>query len=101
MIMNNFKRKKTKYSQDSINYFEAIIKEYAVKNCFDSRSYLQENWASLKNFFKFQPLAEIRDYFGEKNALYFGFAGSFITMLWMPSLVGLLFFVLGISIFYE
>jgi len=42
----------------------------------------------------------VRDYFGEKNALYFGFVGSFIGMLWIPSFVGVLFFLLGIGLYY-
>jgi hypothetical protein len=56
---------------------------------------------ALGNLFKFQPLGSIRDYFGEQNAIYFGFVGSFITMLWIPALVGIVFFVLGLSFYYR
>jgi hypothetical protein len=97
----DLKRENTEYSANSIEYLEDTLRKFTVTDNYDARSYLHENWASLKNIFKFQPLAEIRDYFGEKNALYFGFAGSFITMLWLPSFVGVLFFIIGISIFYE
>ena len=98
--IKELKENNKEYSQNSVEYLERIFGYYMESNQFDARSYLQENWASLKNLFKFQPLSEVRDYFGEKNALYFGFVGSFITMLWFPSLVGLFFFMLGVNLYY-
>ena len=98
--VKEFKENNKDYSQHSIEYIEAIFSHYMMSDQFDSRAYLHDNWASLKNIFKFQPLAEVRDYFGEKNAIYFGYVGSFITMLWFPSLVGILFFIVGISLYY-
>jgi hypothetical protein len=99
-VMENFKRENKDYAPASLEYIERTVKQFAMTDMPDKRSFLQENWASLKNIFKFQPLDEVRDYFGEKNALYFGFVGSFIGMLWIPSFVGVLFFLLGIGLYY-
>ena len=57
---------------------------------------LTKFWANLGNIFKLQPLQDIRDYFGEYVAFYFSFAGVLISSLWIPSLLGILFFVIEI-----
>jgi hypothetical protein len=98
--IKEIKENNKEYSQHSVEYIESIFGYYMMSNQFDARAFLQENWASLRNLFKFQPLSEVRDYFGEKNALYFGFVGSFLTMLWFPSFIGLFFFLLGVSRYY-
>eukprot|EP00742_Colponemidia_sp_Colp-10_P001240 GILJ01001335.1.p1 GENE.GILJ01001335.1~~GILJ01001335.1.p1 ORF type:complete len:740 (-),score=116.80 GILJ01001335.1:190-2355(-) len=49
--------------------------------------YLHSEWA--KAFFKKQPMNRIRDYFGEKIALYFGWLGFYTTWLVVPSLAGI------------
>jgi hypothetical protein len=101
-IINNFKCENLEYNNQSlIEFLETNIKEFPMTEHFDTRAYLQDNWASLANLFKFQPLGSIRDYFGEQNAIYFGFVGSFITMLWIPSLVGIVLFLLGLSFYYR
>jgi hypothetical protein len=99
-ILDKFQKDNKDYGPTSIEYLEKTVNQFAMTDIPDTRTFLQENWASLKNIFKFQPITEVRDYFGEKNALYFGFVGSFITMLWLPSLVGVFFFILGISLYY-
>jgi len=100
-IINNFKWENLEYTQSSIDYLVQNMKKFSMTGYSDMRAYLQDNWASLGNLFKFQPLGSIRDYFGEQNAIYFGFVGSFITMLWIPALVGIVFFVLGLSFYYR
>ena len=99
-IMEDFIRKNKDYGPASLEYIANTVQQFALTDQVDTRAFLQENWASFKNLFKFQPLAEVRDYFGEKNAIYFGFVGSFITMLWLPAIVGVFFFILGISLYY-
>jgi hypothetical protein len=89
------------YGPASIEYLENTVKQFALTDLPDTRKFLQDNWASFKNIIKFQPLDKVRDYFGEKNALYFAFVGSFITMLWLPSLIDIFFFILDMSLYYK
>lgn len=99
-ILENFKSENKNFGPTSIEYLENTIKQFTMTDNVDTRTFLQDHWASFKNFLKFQPLTEVREYFGEKNALYFGFVGSFITMLWLPSLIGLILWIIGISVYY-
>ena len=59
----------------------------------DTRLELKETW---QKFFKYQPLWKIRNYFGEKIALYFAWSGTLITSLWIPTIVGLVCFIYGL-----
>ena len=45
------------------------------------RMWLHQNWAAFGNMFKIQPLDQIRNYFGEKVALYFAFMGFYTNWL--------------------
>ena len=81
-IIEEFKAENKEYSPSSIEYLENILSQFSENEIYDSRAYLQDKWASFKNIFKFQPLDEIKEYFGVKNAIYFGYVGSFISMLW-------------------
>jgi len=57
-----------------------------------TRMLLGEAWAGSSNNWKAcfapQPLDEIKEYFGEQIALYFTWLGFYISMLWLPGLVG-------------
>ena len=61
------------------------------------RMYLHSHWAQFRNFFKIQPLDQIRNYFGEKIALYFAFMGFYTYWLVFFSIIGLIVFIYGIS----
>ena len=63
----------------------------------DVRLDLHDNWAHFKNIFKFQPLGLIKDYFGERFGFYFAWTGVFITTLWVPSIIGVVFFFTGLG----
>lgn len=65
------------------------------------RTYLHENWASYSNLFKMQPLDEIRDYFGEKVALYFAFIGFYTNWLIPFSLIGLFVMFYGLGTYKQ
>ncbi len=65
------------------------------------RDLLQSKWASIKNVIKLQPINLVRDYFGEEIAFYFAWQGSLIFALWIPAIIGLIFFFIGISISVE
>ena len=61
------------------------------------RKLLYDEWASLKQFWKFQPLDAIRDYFGVKIGLYFAWLGFYTCMLIPPSIVGIICVIYGLS----
>ena len=63
----------------------------------DYRNELSIKWASFLCSLKLQPLNLIREYFGEKVALYFAWSGMLIATLWLPSLVGIVFFGVGLK----
>jgi len=59
----------------------------------DTRHELDKTWAKSC---RFQPLWKIRNYFGEKIALYFAWCGMLIMTLWLPMLFGLAVFLYGL-----
>ena len=63
----------------------------------DPRNFLHKNWASFRNILKYQPMWDIRNYFGESNAIYFAWVGVFISVLWAPALIGFVFFIYGLN----
>eukprot|EP00794_Sanderia_malayensis_P006792 gene6792-7557_t len=82
------------YRKEIITYpSETGAKETGAEETTDHRKDLHETW--LANF-KFQPLWKIRNYFGEKIALYFAWLGLLITSLWIPMLIGFVVFFYGI-----
>ena len=80
---------------DSYDNSNNINNDETAQNT-DVRSILDKYWAGFKNIFKYQPLTKIRDYFGEYISLYFSFSGALIASLWLPSIIGLIFFCLGV-----
>ena len=62
----------------------------------NTRQILYEYWARWKRWYKYQPLDHIRDYFGEKIAIYFAWLGFYTGWLLPASLVGLGVFVYGL-----
>eukprot|EP00800_Vazella_pourtalesii_P004494 TRINITY_DN150_c0_g1_i4.p1 TRINITY_DN150_c0_g1~~TRINITY_DN150_c0_g1_i4.p1 ORF type:complete len:977 (-),score=199.69 TRINITY_DN150_c0_g1_i4:179-3109(-) len=66
---------------DPVNYRQALFRE----------------WASPWAFYKTQPLDEIREYFGEKVAIYFAFLGNYTKWLHLSTIVGILAFIYGLT----
>lgn len=66
------------------------------KGIKDMRSELSKEWAEFKNIIRFQPLMKIRAYFGETVALYFAWLGTVISSLWLISVIGVIFFFIGL-----
>ena len=65
------------------------------------RSRLGARWARFAAWYKYQPLDEIRDYFGEKIGLYFAWLGAYTAWLLVPSLVGLCVFVFNLIVSFD
>jgi anoctamin-7 len=47
----------------------------------NARQVLYEYWARWGKWYKYQPLDHIREYFGEKIAIYFAWLGEFVHIL--------------------
>ena len=74
-----------------------VLTEYPVHR-EKKRQYLRENMLHAKAWFKFVPLQDVRNYFGEKIALYFAWASAYLLWLMFPALLGFVFFILRYAI---
>jgi anoctamin-10 len=87
--------------EDSNNLSSIIIKETEetemesakVEKRF-TRQYLHTNW--VKRFDR-QPISAIREYLGEKVALYFAYCGLYTNWLMFPSAAGVIVTVYGFT----
>lgn len=60
------------------------------------RMWLAETWARFGRWYQYQPLNQIRNYYGEKVGLYFAWLGFYTSMLILPSIVGSLCVLYGV-----
>uniref|UniRef100_H3B189 Anoctamin n=2 Tax=Latimeria chalumnae TaxID=7897 RepID=H3B189_LATCH len=60
------------------------------------RQILYNYWARWSKWYKYQPLDHIREYFGEKIAIYFGWLGFYTTWLLPAAIVGTFVFISGL-----
>ena len=63
----------------------------------NDRQRLQEDWARPGRIFKYQPVFAIKEYFGEKVALYFSWIGFYTAFLIPAAIVGVLCFIYGVA----
>ncbi|KAM6970142.1 anoctamin-7 [Aplochiton taeniatus] len=63
--------------------------------CLSMRQILHQYWAQWACWRKYQPLDHIREYFGEKIALYFAWLGFYTGWLFPASVVGTVVFLFG------
>ncbi|KAL6035908.1 hypothetical protein STEG23_018277 [Scotinomys teguina] len=81
--------------------FEDLVKDGVFETMFPLHEG-EENlrkWAQWRNMFQKQPIGDIRDYFGEKVALYFAWLGWYTYMLVPAAFVGLIIFLSGFALF--
>ncbi|XP_066546796.1 anoctamin-7 isoform X2 [Amia ocellicauda] len=62
----------------------------------NQRQVLYQYWARWSKWYKYQPLDHIREYFGEKIAIYFAWLGFYTAWLLPAAVVGSFVFVSGI-----
>ncbi|KAG7269547.1 hypothetical protein CRUP_025271 [Coryphaenoides rupestris] len=62
----------------------------------NKRQVLFQYWARWSKWYKYQPLDHIREYFGEKIAIYFAWLGFYTAWLLPAALVGTLVFLSGV-----
>uniref|UniRef100_A0A914XH48 Anoctamin n=1 Tax=Plectus sambesii TaxID=2011161 RepID=A0A914XH48_9BILA len=60
------------------------------------RKYLRTVWGAFRQWHRHQPLDEIRDYFGEKVAIYYAWLGFYTKMLVYPAVFGIFITLWGI-----
>ncbi|XP_074131117.1 anoctamin-9 isoform X2 [Sminthopsis crassicaudata] len=97
-IVNFILRKKEVNGEN----FEDLVKDHVFETKFplhDREEDLKSNWAQWRDIFYRQPIGKIRDYFGEKVALYFAWLGWYTVMLVPAAAAGLIVFLSGFSLF--
>ncbi|OCT56954.1 hypothetical protein XELAEV_18004192mg [Xenopus laevis] len=71
--------------------------EYEVSpETLNPRQILYRYWARWSQWYKYQPLDHIRDYFGEKVAIYFAWLGFYTAWLLPAAIVGTVVFISGL-----
>lgn len=63
----------------------------------NERPRLRESWASFRQWYKYQPLNTVKDYFGTRVAFYFAWLGMYNFMLVIAALVGMFCFLAGVG----
>nr|CAD7424566.1 unnamed protein product [Timema monikensis] len=76
--------------------YEMKRKKGCIESPLNPRQVLYEYWARWGKWYKYQPLDHIRDYFGEKIAIYFAWLGFYTGWLLPAAIVGLLVFLYGV-----
>ncbi|XP_067873456.1 anoctamin-7 isoform X2 [Heterodontus francisci] len=73
------------------------LPEYEVPpEDLNPRQSLYKYWARWSKWYKYQPLDHIREYFGEKIAIYFAWLGFYTAWLLPAALLGTFVFIAGL-----
>jgi anoctamin-7 len=62
---------------------------------------LHRHWGRWGKWYKYQPLDNIKEYFGEKIALYFAWLGFYTAWLLPATLVGVFVFAYGVITMFD
>lgn len=62
----------------------------------NKRQILGKYWAKWSKWYKYQPIDHIREYFGEKIAIYFAWLGFYTAWLIPAAIVGVVVFLYGL-----
>merc|ERR1719336_400732 len=74
-----------------------LPKDGSTAPVLNRRQVLHQYWARWGCWFKYQPLDHIREYFGERIAIYFAWLGFYTGWLLPAALVGFAVFLYGIA----
>ncbi|XP_027715931.1 anoctamin-9 isoform X1 [Vombatus ursinus] len=83
--------------------FDDLVKDHVFETMFplhERAEFLRNNWAQWRDIFYKQPIDTIRNYFGEKVALYFAWLGWYTVMLVPAAITGVLLFLSSFSLFH-
>ncbi len=69
---------------------KGVVTKFFPLHDKQARKILLETWANPKAFFKWQPIGEIRDYFGEYIALYFAYLGVYTESVAIAAALGII-----------
>jgi anoctamin-10/anoctamin-7 len=86
----------TEISINKLLLTQAFISWYPLHD-YEILNELRYRW--VFQFWRTQPLDDVRNYFGEKISLYFCWLGHYTTWLWCPGLLGL--YVWGQAMVYS
>ncbi|KAF3854925.1 hypothetical protein F7725_022980, partial [Dissostichus mawsoni] len=78
------------------------MKVFEAKFCLHEKKKqreLKENWARWTACLQGQPITAVRNYFGEKVALYYLWLGWYTFLLIPPALIGVIVFLYGLAFF--
>uniref|UniRef100_A0A8C5R0H2 Anoctamin n=1 Tax=Leptobrachium leishanense TaxID=445787 RepID=A0A8C5R0H2_9ANUR len=94
-ILHKTSIKTEEYLEDLIKrgVFETVFPLHALEDLCGQK--LKQKWARWRDVIYTQPVSEIREYFGEKVALYFAWLGWYTIMLFPAAIVGLVVFLYG------
>ena len=76
-----------------------LFQDGSTTPVLNRRQVLHQYWARWGCWFKYQPLDHIREYFGERIAIYFAWLGFYTGWLLPAALVGFAVFLYGL--FFE
>lgn len=62
----------------------------------NERQILYRHWARFSKWFKYQPMDNVKEYFGEKIGLYFAWLGFYTAWLLPAAIVGTIVFAYGL-----
>ncbi|CAG9330895.1 unnamed protein product [Blepharisma stoltei] len=72
---------------------DILINHFCIHN-EEQLAFLRSNWGSFSMFWKPQPLQKVKNYFGEKIAMYFAWLGYYVAWLIAPAIIGLVTFII-------
>ena len=81
-----------KFDSNLLKDHGVLIEDFCVHHK-ENLDKLKKEWATLKALFRPQPLDSIRNYFGEKVSMYFGWMNTYMKFMIIAAVVGTAIFI--------